>query len=71
MPSSSYFPVSNRGLVKGFSKQTVGGEIPSYLQRLSKNLLKGVLCKNQLCQIEWSAPSQNQLQLLKEQLQPA
>ena len=41
MPSSSYIPVSNRGLVKGFSKQTVGGEVPLLLTKIIKEPIKG------------------------------
>ena len=41
MPSSSYVPMSNRGMVRGFSKQTVGGEIPLLLSKIIKEPIKG------------------------------
>ena len=41
MPSSSYVPMSNRGFIKGFSKQTVGGEIPLLLSKIIKEPIKG------------------------------
>ena len=41
MPSSSYVPISNRGMVRGFSKQTVGGEIPLLLSKIIKEPIKG------------------------------
>jgi len=41
MPSSSYFPVTNRGMVRGFSKQTVGGEVPLLLSKIIKEPIKG------------------------------
>ena len=41
MPSSSYIPVSNRGMVRGFSKQTVGGEVPLLLTKIIKEPIKG------------------------------
>ena len=41
MPSSSYVPMSNRGFIKGFSKQTVGGEIPLLLTKIIKEPIKG------------------------------
>ena len=41
MPSSSYFPVSNRGMVKGYSRQTLGGEIPLLLTKIIKEPIKG------------------------------
>ena len=41
MPSSSYVPMSNRGFIKGFSKQTVGGEVPLLLTKIIKEPIKG------------------------------
>jgi hypothetical protein len=41
MPSSSYIPVSNRGLVKGFSKQNVGGAVPLLLSKIIKEPIRG------------------------------
>ena len=41
MPSSSYVPTSNRGMVRGFSKQTVGGEISLLLSKIIKEPIKG------------------------------
>ena len=41
MPSSSYIPVSNRGLVKGFSKQNVGGAGPLLLSKIIKEPIRG------------------------------
>ena len=41
MPSSSYIPTSNRGMVKGFSKQTVGGAVPLLLSQIVKEPIKG------------------------------
>ena len=41
MPSSSYVPTSNRGMVRGFSRQTLGGEIPLLLTKIIKEPIKG------------------------------
>ena len=41
MPSSSYVPVSNRGFVKGFQKQNVGGAIPLLLSKIIKEPIVG------------------------------
>ena len=41
MPSSSYVPMSNRGMVKGFSRQTVGGEVPLLLTKIIKEPIVG------------------------------
>ena len=41
MPSFSYVPVSNRGMVRGFSKQTVGGAVPLLLTKIIKEPIKG------------------------------
>ena len=41
MPSSSYVPVSNRGFVKGFQKQNVGGAVPLLLSKIIKEPIVG------------------------------
>ena len=41
MPSSNYVPVSNRGMVRGFSRQTLGGAVPLLLTKIIKEPIKG------------------------------
>ena len=41
MPSTSYIPTSSKGLVKGFNKRTIGGEIPLLLSKIIKHPIKG------------------------------
>ena len=41
MPSSSYVPMTNRGMVKGFSRQTLGDEVPLLLTKIIKEPIKG------------------------------
>ena len=41
MPSSSYAPMSNRGRMVGFNKNTVGGAVPLLLNKIIKEPIKG------------------------------
>ena len=41
MPSSSYVPISNRGMVKGFRRQTLGGAVPLLLSKIIKHPVTG------------------------------
>ena len=41
MPSSSNVPMSNRGRMVGFNKNTVGGAVPLLLNKIIKEPIKG------------------------------
>ncbi len=41
MPSSSYIPITSRGRIGGFSKNTVGGAVPLLLSKIIKEPIKG------------------------------
>ena len=41
MPSSSYIPITSRGRIGGFSKNTVGGAVPLLLSKIVKEPIQG------------------------------
>ena len=41
MPSSSYIPMTSRGRIGGFSKNTVGGAVPLLLSKIVKEPIRG------------------------------
>ena len=41
MPSSMYVPMTSRGRISGFSKNTVGGAVPLLLSKIIKEPIKG------------------------------
>ena len=41
MPSSSYIPITSRGRMGGFSKNTVGGAVPLLLSKIVKEPISG------------------------------
>ena len=41
MPSSSYIPMTSRGRISGFSRNTVGGAVPLLLTKIIKEPIRG------------------------------
>ncbi len=41
MPSSMYVPMTSRGRISGFSKNTVGGAVPLLLSKIIKEPIRG------------------------------